>query len=205
MEKKITRRRFLIDTLGTTALFMMPGTVFGKVRKEEARGCFLYDAIYLEHDTGEIHPETLDRLIAISNAVMRAKWYDDLIRLKARAADPEIVSLVHDKKYIRTVKKECDEGRLTLSTSDLGDTAISKQSYLVALKAVGGVLRAVDTVIDGKAKNAFCAVRPPGHHARRKRGTGFCIFNNIAIAARYAQKKSWNKTCTYCGLGCSSR
>jgi acetoin utilization deacetylase AcuC-like enzyme len=188
MEKKITRRRFLIDTLGATALLMMPGTVLGKLKKEEETGCFLYDDIYLEHDTGENHPETPARLTAISNAVMKAKWYDDLIRLKARAADPEILSLVHDKKYIGTVKKECDEGRLALSTSDFGDTGISKQSYLIALKAVGGVLRAVDTVVDGKAKNAFCAVRPPGHHARRKRGTGFCIFNNIAIAARYAQK-----------------
>jgi len=187
METRITRREFMIDTLGAIALFVMPGTVFGEEkREEENKGCFLYDDIYLRHDTGEGHPEVPARLTAINSAVKKGKWYKDLVLLRAEAADLETVSLVHDKNYINTVRKECEVGLRVLST---GDTVICKESYSIALKAAGGVLRAVDTVVSGMAKNAFCAVRPPGHHASRKRGMGFCLFNNIAIAARYAQKK----------------
>ncbi len=177
----------MIDTLGAIALFVMPGTVFSEEkRKEENKGCFLYDDIYLRHDTGEGHPEVPARLTAINSAVKKGKWYKDLVLLRAEEADVETVSLVHDKNYINTVRKECEVGLRVLST---GDTVICKESYSIALKAAGGVLRAVDTVVSGMAKNAFCAVRPPGHHASRKRGMGFCLFNNIAIAARYAQKK----------------
>ncbi len=187
MERRITRREFLIDTLGATALFMMPGIVFGQEKgEEEKKGCFLYDDIYLKHDTGERHPEVPGRLTAINSAVKNGNWYRALVLLRAETADPETVALVHDKNYIETVKKDCELGLKALST---GDTVICKESYSIALKAAGGVLRAVDTVVAGIAKNAFCAVRPPGHHASRKRGMGFCVFNNIAIAARHAQKK----------------
>lgn len=149
-------------------------------------GCLLYDDIYLKHDTGYFHPEVPDRLTAINNLLKEKNWYKDLIHLEADEADLKIVSLVHDMDYIQLVRDECESGFTALST---GDTVICRESYSIALKAVGGVLKAVDTVVCGDAKNAFCAVRPPGHHANQSRGMGFCVFNNIAIAARYAQKK----------------
>jgi len=118
--------------------------------------------------------------------VRKGKWYGDLVVLKAEPADLEPVSLVYDNNYIDMVRRECEIGLGVLST---GDSVICEESYSIALSAAGGVLKAVDAVVGGKAKNAFCAVRPPGHHASRKRGMGFCLFNNVAIAARHAQRR----------------
>ena len=107
-----------------------------------------------------------------------------------RSATEEELALCHTPDYINLVKKEVAEGRLQLST---GDVIISLKSFEVALMATGAVLTAVDAVIEGKAKNPFCLVRPPGHHATTKLGMGFCIFNNVAIGARYAQSKGHKK------------
>ena len=94
--------------------------------------------------------------------------------------------MCHSRDYIAVVKRDVARGLHDLST---GDTAISPKSLDVALLASGGVLNAVDAVVSGKAKNAFCAVRPPGHHATAVKGMGFCLFNNVAIAAKHAQAK----------------
>jgi acetoin utilization deacetylase AcuC-like enzyme len=176
---------------------------------------YLYDKTYLMHYAGSGHPESPGRLIAVKNAVEGAEWYDQLIHLSSRVqpVSLEVLSLVHHPSYIETVQKECESGHHYLST---GDTAICEDSYRVALHAVGGVLAAVDAVFENFPTNtdtsfpdthgaettgaeilgglprpttAFCAVRPPGHHASADRGMGFCIFNNIAVAARYAQMK----------------
>jgi acetoin utilization deacetylase AcuC-like enzyme len=147
---------------------------------------FLYDPIYLLHDTGEYHPEIPERLAAIHNSFQQVPWFKDLHLLTAQKAPEEIVALAHDPDYIALVQEQCQAGYSVLST---GDTVICPESYDVALKAVGGVTGAVDLVMGGEIKNAFCAVRPPGHHATLRRGMGFCVFNNIAIAARYAQKQ----------------
>jgi len=147
---------------------------------------YLYDECFLQHKAGHGHPESPDRLIAIDDAVKRAPWYNTLSLLQSRPIDFEILSLAHDPGYIQLVERECKSGQWMLST---GDTNISPESYEIALHAAGGVLTAVDAVFEKKTGSAFCSVRPPGHHATRKRGMGFCIFNNIAVAARYAQRK----------------
>jgi acetoin utilization deacetylase AcuC-like enzyme len=146
----------------------------------------LADPIYKEHWTGEGHPERPARFDAVLHALEREGAIKDALRIPSRAATEDEVALCHGRKYIETAKRDAAQGPGTLST---GDTEIGPRSVEVALKAAGGVLNAVDAVFAGKAKNAFCAVRPPGHHATRDRGMGFCLFNNVAIAARYAQKK----------------
>ncbi|MGD0091977.1 MAG: histone deacetylase, partial [Planctomycetota bacterium] len=147
---------------------------------------FVYDELYKAHDTGAGHPERPARLDAIRKALGEAKLDEQLLKVPARAAAIEEVTLAHSAEYAALVKREVADGRAALST---GDTPISAQSYAVALQAAGGALAAVDAVLAGQARNAFCALRPPGHHAGPARGRGFCVFNNVAIAARYAQQK----------------
>ena len=150
-------------------------------------GLVLDDA-YLRHlpnDTG--HPERPGRLTAIRNALEEKGLLRGLHSIAPRAATRAELSLVHSPSYLALVWRELTdvEGLAELST---GDTLVSPDSLEVALLAAGGVLEAVDAVVSGKVKSAFCAVRPPGHHATRDRGMGFCIFNNIAVAARYLQQ-----------------
>jgi acetoin utilization deacetylase AcuC-like enzyme len=146
---------------------------------------FLYDSVFLKHDTGLFHPECPDRLLAIHEASEKVLWHYHLHHFHAQAASPDQIALVHDPGYVELVREECLRGQEHLST---GDTAISSESYEVALRAAGGIISVVDAVLAGRVRNAFCAVRPPGHHATARQGMGFCIFNNVAIAARYAQK-----------------
>lgn len=141
------------------------------------------DPIYKSHETGVGHPESPARYDAVMQAI--TPLADSLTRIKPRAASLDELTLVHTSAYIAIAEREIRAGRSALST---GDTNISEHSYEAAVQAVGGVLNAVDAVVSGAAANAFCCVRPPGHHARPAQGMGFCIFNNIAIAARYAQR-----------------
>jgi acetoin utilization deacetylase AcuC-like enzyme len=101
-------------------------------------------------------------------------------------ATPADISLVHDSGYIERVRMACERGDRFL---DSLDTGIGHESYRVAMLAAGGGLEAIRQVMEGKIHNAFCAVRPPGHHAEKTQALGFCIFNNIAVAARYAQRE----------------
>ena len=146
----------------------------------------LLDKIYKQHLTGPGHPERPERYDALTAGLEREGLVRDARRIAPRRANEDEIAICHTRDYISLVKREIGRGAHELST---GDTSVSPQSYDVALEAAGGVLNAVDAVVEGGAKNAFCAVRPPGHHASAGRGMGFCIFNNIAIAARYAQKK----------------
>jgi acetoin utilization deacetylase AcuC-like enzyme len=139
---------------------------------------------YKKHQTGLGHPESTRRIDAVLNAIEAAKL--DLHKIEPRLATKEDLQLCHTADYIAIAERDVASGSRQLST---GDTTISKDSYQTALLASGGILAAVDTVMGGTVKNAFCAVRPPGHHACPAKGMGFCLFNNIAIGARYAQKK----------------
>ena len=146
----------------------------------------LYDDAYKLHDTGPGHPESPERCDAVMRGLERAGLRQRLLAIAPRAAGDEEILACHTERYLRTVRHDVASGAANLST---GDTAIGEGSLTVALQAAGGVLGAVDAVVARRAKNAFCVVRPPGHHATPDRGMGFCIFNNVALAARHAQRQ----------------
>jgi acetoin utilization deacetylase AcuC-like enzyme len=156
-------------------------------RSERPSG-LVYDDRYLKHLAGNSgHPERPERLTAIWAGLERSGLLKQLHRIAPRRATDAELALVHERSYVELMRRELSNvrGYRELST---GDTLISADSLDAALFASGGVLNAVDGVMKGSVKNAFCAVRPPGHHAGPARGMGFCIFNNVAIAARYMQK-----------------
>ncbi len=144
----------------------------------------VYDPIYLKHDTGE-HVENAKRLEAIISHLEKSGLKEQLTLIKPRAATVPELSLVHDKEYILRIKKVAQNGGGWLDA----DTVMSPDSYEVAVHAAGGAIRATEAVIAGEVNSAFATVRPPGHHATPRLAMGFCLFNNIAIAARYALNK----------------
>jgi acetoin utilization deacetylase AcuC-like enzyme len=152
----------------------------------ETTTALLIDPIYREHLLGRDHPERPERFDAVVQGLREAGLVDRLGHVEPRPATEEDLLLCHTREYLRKARHDVQEGYRFLST---GDTDITSNSLDVAEQAVGGVLNAVDAVLAGTARNAFCVVRPPGHHATASRGMGFCLFNNVAIAARYAQRK----------------
>ncbi|HUI81064.1 MAG TPA: histone deacetylase [Bryobacteraceae bacterium] len=138
------------------------------------------------HLAGVHHPERPERFDAVMEGLRKAKLLERLDPLAARTAAEAELLLCHTSDYLETAKHDIVAGYHHLTT---GDTDITPNSWDLALLATGGVLNAVDAVVTGRARNAFCAVRPPGHHATPTRGMGFCIVNHIAIGARYAQRR----------------
>lgn len=144
----------------------------------------VYDPVYLKHDTGT-HVENSGRLVATIDLLQESQLLDKLTSLPPRAASLEEVSLVHSDLHIKRVQSYSSSGGGWLD----GDTYASPDSYEVALWAVGGVLGGIDAVMAGEVDHVFALVRPPGHHATPQQAMGFCLFNNIAIAAKYALQK----------------
>ncbi len=146
----------------------------------------VYDPRYLEHDVGAGHPESPDRLRAIMRQLEQRGTAARLTRIEPRKAEDEWITQIHTPSYLAMLKAHVPtSGRVSLDP----DTAISPGSLTAAYLAAGGALAAVDAILGRQVEHVFCAVRPPGHHAEAGRAMGFCLFNNVAIAARYVQKK----------------
>ena len=137
----------------------------------------------LSHDTSPRHPERVERIETVYGALSGAS-YQALIRKEAPAATADQLKRVHRGDYVQHLLANIpDDGYARLDA----DTVISPGSGEAALRAAGAIVGAVDDVMAGAVDNAFCAVRPPGHHAEPERGMGFCLFNNVAIGAMHAR------------------
>jgi acetoin utilization deacetylase AcuC-like enzyme len=139
---------------------------------------------FLNHDTGDWHPERADRVRAIDSALSEEK-FQNLHRVEAPRATREQIVRAHPHRYFDVIESQQPKGDSI--TLDGGDTIMSEGTWEAALRAAGGGIQAVDEVMQGLACNAFCLVRPPGHHAEVARANGFCFFNNAAIAAFHAR------------------
>jgi acetoin utilization deacetylase AcuC-like enzyme len=145
---------------------------------------YVYDPLYLEHGTHG-HPEEPARLQALVSHLKEAVVLRELAEIKARDATPPDLELVHSPDLIERVRSAARAGGAWLDP----DTYVVSRSYEAALRAAGGLLAATDAVLDGEVTSVFCLVRPPGHHATRDRAMGFCLFNNVAIAAAHALER----------------
>lgn len=141
-----------------------------------------FDPLYEEHNTGFGHPERPERLPTALKALEESGLLGRVDVLSPRDADIQEIQLVHDASYIEQVKRVAEAGGGNLDM----DTSLSEASYRAALKAAGALVESVDRCLAGELVSSFCMVRPPGHHALPDRGMGFCLFNNVAIGARYA-------------------
>ena len=148
---------------------------------------YITDDSYLKHDTGMSHPESKQRLIAINKAVEPLQ-HKLVKKLPVFGVSKEILQFVHSAEHVETILNASKSA----TSIDL-DTICSVDSYEAAVKAVGAGIVALDGVKTGGFERAFCAVRPPGHHARPNQAMGFCLFNNIAISAKYAQSIGYKK------------
>lgn len=146
----------------------------------------IHHPIYKKHDTGIGHPETPKRYEAVMSALKgdNALW-NSVKEIEAKEISKGIIQAAHTKDHYRLVEKAFGEGIEYLDN----DTMISMRSFEAAVYAVGGVCQGIDAVMEKKVRNAFVAVRPPGHHATAENAMGFCLFNNVAVAARYAQNR----------------
>jgi acetoin utilization deacetylase AcuC-like enzyme len=147
---------------------------------------FAYDDVFLRHETPKWHPECKERLISVLNTLRGSPVWDKLIQIRPAKAGFADIGAVHAHRYVEKIRS-AKEGYLD------PDTYLSSGSLDAALFAAGAVMEAIRWCRDGEIHRAFCAVRPPGHHAEADRAMGFCIFNNVAVGARHAQKLGYKK------------
>lgn len=146
----------------------------------------VYHSAYLEHDMGPGHPESPNRLRAIMQQLEQSGTMARMTKIEARKAEDEWLTQIHSPNYVMSLNWHAPtSGRVSLDA----DTSMSPGSLNAAYLAAGGALAAVDAIMAQQVAHVFCAVRPPGHHAEAGRAMGFCLLNNVAIAARYVQKK----------------
>ena len=143
-----------------------------------------YSPEFLKHRPSSGHPESPERLKAIHRRLQTEELLDQLAKIDFTPADLVDIERVHTREYINRLARLCQSGADFI---DSPDSEISPESYNIARLAVGAVLAAADAIVQRRLTNAFCLVRPPGHHAERDRSMGFCLFNNVAVAAKYLQ------------------
>jgi acetoin utilization deacetylase AcuC-like enzyme len=146
----------------------------------------LFHDDFLNHITQIDHPERPGRLTVIVNELKKEKYAGKLVWDEPRLATVEEIEYVHSADYITRVRTTVKSSPQYL---DSPDTLVSAGSYQAALRAAGAVITAIDGVLAGRYRRAFCPVRPPGHHARYSQAMGFCLFNNIAIGARHLKHR----------------
>ncbi len=147
------------------------------------RTAYITHASCRRHSMGSDHPESAERLHAINDQLIASGLLDHLIHYDAEQASREQLTRVHTETYVDWIFQQAPaEGLVALD----GDTAMNKYTLSAALHAAGAVVQAVDLVMAGEVENAFCCIRPPGHHAGRNGASGFCIFNNVAVGAAHA-------------------
>lgn len=144
------------------------------------------DDRFLEHDTGRGHPERPQRLVAVRDALQKAGILDACDRIDAAPVDPALVTQIHSREYVERLTRACAAGAPFI---DVPDSAICPKSSEIARLAAGGVVAATLQVASGRLRRAFCAVRPPGHHAERESSMGFCLLNNVALAAQALRRE----------------
>ncbi|MEO5357246.1 MAG: histone deacetylase [Nitrospirae bacterium YQR-1] len=147
---------------------------------------FIYDDIFLKHEMPDFHPESSERLVAIVKELKSSDVWKSLIHLEPEKASISDLEAIHTDSYISRLQQ------ITRGYLD-PDTFMSENTLEAALYAAGAIITAVRKCKTGEIERAFCAVRPPGHHAENSKAMGFCIFNNVAVGARFAQRQGYKK------------
>jgi acetoin utilization deacetylase AcuC-like enzyme len=188
-----TRRHFLQTlAVGVGASALLGESSWAGVSNQQRMAidrlptALVYDEISKSHVPPPRNPDCPQRYDAVASAITKSRYFSALKPYQSRPVTEAEILAVHSAAYVGRAQKEIESGARRLST---GDTWVCRKSFAAAHYAAGAACVGVDAVLSGQAKNAFCLTRPPGHHATANRGMGFCVFNNAAIAARYAQRK----------------